>query len=116
MGAVFAALVRGGLPPGGLWFDLCEGEGHGVRVAELRERVDPGTAGIAEAEQLGDLVEGLAGGVVDGAADEGVASKCRARGARDRGGCGRRRRRGREPTRRLRFCLPAASRLVALDA
>lgn len=37
------------------------------------ERVDPGSARIAEAKQLGDFVVGFAGGVVDGAADEGVA-------------------------------------------
>ena len=36
------------------------------------EGVDPGASGIAEAEELGDLVEGFAGGVVDGAADKGV--------------------------------------------
>ena len=83
MGAVLAALVRGGLPPRwSFWFDLREGERHGVRVAEFGERVDPGTAGIAEAEQLGDLVEGLAGGVVDGAADERVAPGA-VRGARE---------------------------------
>ena len=73
MGAVLAALVRGGLPP--RWsfgLDLREGEGHGVRVADAGEGVDPGAAGIAEAEELGDLVVGFAGGVVDGAADEGV--------------------------------------------
>ena len=55
-----------------LGLDLREGEGHGERVAEACEGVDPGTSGIAEAEQLGDLVVGFAGGVVDGAADEGV--------------------------------------------
>ncbi len=49
-----------------------EGEGDGARVAVLRERVDPGAAGIAEAEELGDFVVGFSGGVVDGAADEGV--------------------------------------------
>jgi hypothetical protein len=43
-----------------------------VRVAEWSERVDPRTAGIAEAEKLGDFVEGFAGGVINGAADEGV--------------------------------------------
>ena len=39
------------------------------------EAIDPGAAGVAEAEELGDLVEGLAGGVVDGAADVAVAPK-----------------------------------------
>ena len=38
----------------------------------MGEGVDPGAAGIAEAEQLGDLVVGFAGSVVEGAADEGV--------------------------------------------
>jgi hypothetical protein len=32
------------------------------------ERVDPGAAGVAEAEELSDLVVGFAGGVVDGTA------------------------------------------------
>ena len=53
-------------------FDLREGERDGVRVAEFGEGVDPGTAGIAEAEELGDFIEGFSGSVVDGAADEGV--------------------------------------------
>ena len=39
-------------------------------VAELGEGVNPWSAGVAEAEQLGYLVVGLAGGVVEGAADE----------------------------------------------
>ena len=54
-----------------LGLDLGEGEGTawGCRKGE---GVDPGAAGVAEAEQLGDLVVGFAGGVVDGAADEGV--------------------------------------------
>ncbi len=54
------------------WLDLGEGERDRVRVAVGGEVVDPGAAGIAEAEQLGDLVEGLAGGVVDGVADVAV--------------------------------------------
>jgi hypothetical protein len=37
--------------------------------------VDPGTAGVAETEELGDLVVGFAGGVVEGAADEGVGPR-----------------------------------------
>ena len=53
-----------------------------MRVAEAGEGVDPGAAGIAEAEQLGDLVVGFAGGVVEGAADERVASTSRGRGGR----------------------------------
>jgi len=47
-------------------------ERDGERVAELGEAVDPGASGIAEAEQLGDLVVGFTGGVVEGAADERV--------------------------------------------
>ena len=58
-----------------LRFDLREGEGHGTRVAVLGERVDPGAAGVAEAEELGDFVVGFAGGVVDGAADERVVPR-----------------------------------------
>ena len=38
-----------------------------------REGVDPGAAGIAQAEQFGDLVEGLAGGVVYGVSNVAVA-------------------------------------------
>ena len=43
-----------------------------MRVAVEGESVDPGASGIAEAEQLGDLVEGFAGGVVECAADTAV--------------------------------------------
>ena len=54
-------------------FDLREGEnGTACGLPNAGEGVDPGTAGIAEAEELGDFVEGFAGGVVNGAADEGV--------------------------------------------
>ena len=49
--------------------DGVEVEGDGFGVAVGGEGVDPGAAGVAEAEELGDLVEGFAGGVVDGAAD-----------------------------------------------
>jgi len=45
-------------------FDLREGEGYGQGVAVGGEVVDPGAAGVAEAEQFGDLVKGLAGRVV----------------------------------------------------
>jgi hypothetical protein len=44
-----------------------------VGVAVEGEGVDPGPSGVTEAEELGDLVEGFAGSVVEGAADEGVA-------------------------------------------
>jgi hypothetical protein len=36
------------------------------------ECVDPRAARIAEAEELGDFVVGFAGGIVEGAADQGV--------------------------------------------
>ncbi len=52
--------------------DRREGEGDGAWVAVRSEAVDPGAAGVAETEELGDLVEGFAGGVVDGAADVAV--------------------------------------------
>ena len=73
MGAVLAALVRGGFAGEmELGFDLREGEGDRCGVAVVGEGVDPGAAGVAEAEKLGDFVVGFAGGVVNGAADEGV--------------------------------------------
>ncbi len=53
-----------------IWWKL---KRHGRGVTVRGEAVDPGAAGIAEAEQLGDLVVGLAGGVIDGAADVAVA-------------------------------------------
>ena len=56
----------------GLGLDLSKREWDGAGVAVARERVDPRTAGIAEAEQLGDFVVGLACGVVDSAADERI--------------------------------------------
>ena len=62
---------------------ICAKENGTARgLPNLRERVDPRTAGIAEAEQLGDFVEGLAGGVVDRAADQRVMP-CAVRGARE---------------------------------
>ena len=48
--------------------DLTEGEGDGAGIAVGGEGIDPWTTGVAEAEQLGDLVVGLTGGVVDRAA------------------------------------------------
>jgi len=54
------------------WFELCKCEWDGVGIAVECESVDPGTTGVAEAEKLGDFVVGFAGGVVNGAADEGV--------------------------------------------
>ena len=75
-----------------LRFDLCEGERHGVGIAEFGQRVDPRTAGIAEAEQFRNLVEGLARGVVHGAAHERVAPRALHRAGPDKGACARRRR------------------------
>jgi hypothetical protein len=45
-----------------------------MRVAVRGEAVDDRAAGVAEAEEFGDFVEGFAGGVVTGAAEEGVAA------------------------------------------
>ena len=56
----------------GLLLDLREGEWDSERIAEAGERVNPRTAGVGKAEELGDFVVGFAGGVVEGAADERV--------------------------------------------
>ncbi len=53
--------------------DLRQVERDCERVAEGREGVHPGAAGVGQAEQLGDLVKSLAGGVVHRAADVAVA-------------------------------------------
>ncbi len=63
----FSGELGGGVA-GGLLFDLREGKEAGVGGSEGGEGVDPGAAGVGEAEELGDLVEGLAGGVVEGLA------------------------------------------------
>ena len=39
------------------------------RIAVLRQGVDERSAGVAESEQLGDLVEGFSGGIVAGVSD-----------------------------------------------
>ena len=49
------------------------GNAIGLGVALHREPVDGGPTRIAEVEEAGDLVEGLAGGVVDGLAEQPVA-------------------------------------------
>ncbi len=73
MGAVLAALVRGSFAAEmRLGLDLREGEGDCLRIAEAGQCVDPGAAGIGEAQKLGDFVERFAGGIVEGAADERV--------------------------------------------
>ena len=45
------------------------GEADGLTVALLGEAVDVRASGVGQAEQPADLVEGLAGGVVEGAAE-----------------------------------------------
>src|SRR5688500_16969145 len=50
----------------GIAFHLGKGEPDRGRIAVGREAVDDRTAGVAETEQLSDLVEGLAGGIVAG--------------------------------------------------
>ncbi len=55
-----------------LGFDLRERERHGVGIAKFCQRVDPRTAGIAEAEQFCNFVKCLARGVVHRAAHERV--------------------------------------------
>ncbi len=67
------------------------GRSKRARVAARRRGLDRGAAGIGEAEELRDLVEGLAQRVVDGGADAAVA---RRRPRRRRTACGRRRRAG----------------------
>jgi poly(A) polymerase len=49
-------------------FDPRKRKRHRLRIAESGERIDPRAAGIAQSEQLGHLVIGFAGCVVDGAA------------------------------------------------
>ncbi len=55
-----------------LGFDLRKGEVNGEWIAMEGERVDPRTAGIAQAQEFGDFVVGFAGRIVDGATDERV--------------------------------------------
>ena len=52
-----------------LLLDLGKGEGHRLGIAIRRERIDPWTAWVAQSKEFGYLVKGLAGGIVDGAAD-----------------------------------------------
>src|SRR5205823_3461684 len=56
----------------GVTLHLGEGEADGLGVAMGGEVVDDGAAGIAKAEELGDFVEGFAGGVVAGLAEQAV--------------------------------------------
>src|SRR4051812_425547 len=50
-------------------FDLRSSELHGEWLAVSGEAIDHRTAGVAQAEQLGDFIEGFAGGVVASVAD-----------------------------------------------
>jgi len=72
MGAVLAALVRGAFPARWSLVLICENAKGRMWVAVLGQCVDPGASGVAKAEELGDFVVGLAGGVVEGAADQAV--------------------------------------------
>ena len=53
-----------------LGFDPGDAERNREWVAEVSQMINPRATGVTEAEQLGDLVEGLACGVVEGAPDE----------------------------------------------
>ena len=57
------------VPPPVLGSGQAAGEADGVPVPLLGEPVDVRTAGVGQAEQPADLVEGLTGGVVEGAAE-----------------------------------------------
>ena len=59
-------------------------KGTACGLPYLASAVDPWTAGITEAEEFGDFVEGFAGGVVDRAADERVCPGAVARVAREK--------------------------------
>ena len=69
----------GGFPAGeavvlGIAFGAGRGEvaGEGEGVAVGGELIDDGSAGVGEAEELGDLVIGFTGGIVAGAAEEAI--------------------------------------------
>jgi len=53
-------------------FDLRKSKRDGAWVSVQGEGIDPGTAGVSEAEELGDFVVGFTGGIVHGPTDEGV--------------------------------------------
>jgi hypothetical protein len=66
--------VEGGSRGGGVAaLDGLEAELDGAGITVGGERIHPGAPGVAEAEELGDLVVGFAGGVVDGAAYVAIA-------------------------------------------
>ena len=62
----------GGGVAAGLRLDLREGEGDGLGVAVGSEGIHPGASGVGKSEEFGDLVEGLAGRVVEGLADVAI--------------------------------------------
>ena len=62
----------------GIALHFGEGKANRARIAERSQFVDDRAAGIAEAEEFGDLVEGFAGGVVAGLAEQAVAGNRRA--------------------------------------
>src|SRR5262245_17720646 len=51
-----------------------EREMNGAGIAVGREAVDDGTTGIAQAEELANLVEGFYGGIVAGLAEQAVGT------------------------------------------
>lgn len=78
--AGFSPAEDGGLPAGeaevlGAAFDAGDRElvGEHARVSVRSELIDDGSAGIAEAEELGNFVVSFAGGIVASAAEEAVA-------------------------------------------
>ena len=56
-----------------LLFDLGERKGDGGGVPVRGQRIDPGTARVAQSQQLGDLVEGFAGCIVEGGAHVAIS-------------------------------------------
>ncbi len=53
-------------------FHLGQGKRDRRRIPMRRQRIDPGTARIAQSQQLGDLVEGFAGRIVERGADVAI--------------------------------------------
>ena len=55
-------------------FHFGEGEGHAARIAERRQPINHRAARIAKSEQLGDLVERLACGIVTRPAQQTISA------------------------------------------
>ena len=53
-------------------FHLGKGKCDGRRVPMRGQRIDPGAARVAQSQQLGDLVEGFAGRIVERGADVAI--------------------------------------------